>query len=149
MAVGCSPDVATPAAGDSSAPSRTIVQASPPLAGAPPIASPNPWPSSLEEDKLSFPSIKRAVAFLKRNMDILIRLPRGMPPGIRIDPRGGVFLFTQEGQRAAQLKLTFGKGKVLILQYGVSMLDGCAPEDSVDVDEPFDLELAEFLLARG
>jgi hypothetical protein len=31
------------------------------------------------------------------------------------------------------MSLVFGKGRYLTIQYGVSVLDGCAPEDSIAV----------------
>jgi hypothetical protein len=44
-----------------------------------------------------------------------------------------LYLNTRDGRRAAQLNLVLGKRRHLIIQYGVSVLDGCAPEASVPV----------------
>jgi hypothetical protein len=56
-----------------------------------------------------------------------------MPQDIRIDRNMGLFVFTSGGQRTAQLSWVFGKGDILLIQYGVAVFDGCAPEDSIPV----------------
>lgn len=75
--------------------------------------------------------MQSALAFLRRRMNIPIRLPSPTPSGLDIDGAVLVYAYTIGGERAAQLSLTFGRRRHLIIQYGVSMLDGCAPEVSI------------------
>jgi hypothetical protein len=93
------------------------------------------WPADLEGRTLSFASVDEALGFLRAHMSVPNLLPRSMPFGTRPDPHGSVLLATEGGERAAQLSLVFGSGGKghLIVQYGVSRLDGCAPEHSVAV----------------
>lgn len=128
-AIGCGSDV------------RTGVPASQGITPADPVTSsaPSPavsagagWPSTIDGETLSFRSIGVALAFLKRNMIMPIGLPKGLPRDIRLAPRP-LYVQTIDGQRSAQLHLLFGKRGHLYVQWGVSELDGCAPEDSVTV----------------
>src|SRR5207253_976382 len=98
-------------------PTRTTAKSSPlvtsprsPSVSPVPKAPPPAWPANLEGHTLRFPSIDRAVRFLSRNLSIPVRLPRGLPQDLRLDPHLAVYLSTQGGQRAAQLDLVFGTG---------------------------------------
>src|SRR5712692_10295748 len=107
-----------------------------PTTSTPATPSLGPWPENLEGKELSFPSIDRAVRFLGTSMDTPVQLPTGLPSDIELDPQGQgpLLLVTRAGHRAAQLSLVFDKGrKHLIVQWGVALLDGCAPEDSIPV----------------
>jgi hypothetical protein len=90
------------------------------------------WPAAIEGTMLTFGSIDRALAFVRRNLAIPVRLPNGLPAGIRIDRSGPLYVDTRDGQRAAQLGLVFGSAgqRHLIVQFGVAVLDGCAPEEA-------------------
>lgn len=81
---------------------------------------------------LTFASIDRALAFLRKNLAIPVRLPDRLPPGIRIARSSPLYLVTRDGKRAAQLSLVFGATgrRHLIMQFGVAVLDGCAPEEA-------------------
>jgi hypothetical protein len=124
-------------AGPSPLPATATTGATPDAAVAPTSSSSpgDPWPSDLEGRMLSFGSLEEAVEFLRAHMSAPILLPRSMPFDIRPDPHGTVLLATEGGVRAAQLNLIFGRGGKghLIVQYGVSRLDGCASEHSVAV----------------
>lgn len=124
-------------AGPGPQPATATTGATPDVPVAPASSSSpgDPWPSDLEGQTLSFGSVEEAVEFLRAHMSAPILLPWSVPFDIRPDPRGTVLLATEGGVRAAQLSLVFGKGGKghLIVQYGVSRLDGCAPEHSVPV----------------
>jgi hypothetical protein len=76
--------------------------------------------------------VGEALSFLSRHMDTQIALPGWLPPGAHLDRGAYVYVSTDGGERRAQLNLPVGK-RHLIVQYGVSGLDGCAPEVSVPV----------------
>jgi hypothetical protein len=94
---------------------------------------PPAWPARLDGTSRRFPSVDAALRFLDRNLDVPIRLPSRLPEGGYQLDDNVVFLFTGDGQRGAQFNLIFDDGKRLTLQYGVSRLDGCAPEHSAPV----------------
>ena len=97
-------------------------------------AAPFRWPGEHEESPdLSFPSAIDAVMFLSEHMDGDIALPTWVPSKVDLDTTSSVFLATRDGIRSAQLKLATERGDVWGIQYGVSGLDGCAPEHSVPV----------------
>jgi hypothetical protein len=96
-------------------------------------ATPFQWPGEHEESNLSFPSAIDAVTFLSEHMDADIALPTWVPSKVDLDAIAWVFLATRDGIRSAQLKLATERGDVWGIQYGVSGLDGCAPEHSVPV----------------
>jgi hypothetical protein len=132
-AVACGAQVRT----DGTEPASTIgspssevrsVQATP--SSQPPL--PKSWPPRLEGKSLTFPSIRRALAFLRRNMPTAIELPSGLPNDVRVAPRP-LYIQTIDGVRSAQLHLLFGSTGHLYVEWGVSQLDGCAPEDSISV----------------
>ena len=92
------------------------------------------WPGEHEESPdLSFPSATDAVTFLSEHMDGDIALPTWVPSNVDLDTTASVLLATRDGIRSAQLKLATDGGGVWGIQYGVSGLDGCAPEHSVPV----------------
>lgn len=96
-------------------------------------ATPFRWPGEHEDSPdLSFPSAIDAVTFLSEHMDADIALPTWVPSKVDLDTAVSVSLATRDGVRSAQLKLATQRG-VLGIQYGVSGLDGCAPEVSVPV----------------
>lgn len=97
------------------------------------VATPFRWPGEHEYLDLSFPSAADAVTFLSKRMDTQVALPTWMPPGAHLDGGASVSVGNVGGERTAQLTLTIGQGRQLIIQYGASALDGCAPEDSVPV----------------
>jgi hypothetical protein len=97
------------------------------------VATPFRWPGEHEFVDLSFPSAADAVTFLSKRMDTPVALPTWMPPGARLDGGASVSVGNVGGERTAQLSLTIGEGRVLIIQYEASALDGCAPEHSVPV----------------
>jgi len=66
-------------------------------------------------------------------MDADIALPTWVPSNVRLDASASVLLATGDGNRTAQLKLATERGGVWGIQYGVSALDGCAPEVSIPV----------------
>jgi hypothetical protein len=90
------------------------------------------WASTLEGQTLSFRSLPRALAFLRKSMPMQIRLPRGLPHDTRLTPMP-LYVQTIDGQRSAQLDLLVGATGHLVIQWGVSQLDGCTPEDSAAV----------------
>jgi hypothetical protein len=97
-------------------------------------ATPFRWPGEHEESPdLFFPSAIDAVTFLSEHMDGDIALPTWLPSNVDLDTTASVFLATRDGIRLAQLKLATERGGVWGIQYGVSGLDGCAPEHSVPV----------------
>ena len=91
------------------------------------------WPGEHEGRSVPFASVDEALSFLRRHMEVLIALPRWMPPGVRLHRGVSAYIGIQDGERQAQLDITFGHRRHLIVQYGVSLLDGCAPEHSVAV----------------
>lgn len=96
-------------------------------------ATPFQWPGEHEESPdLSFPSAADAVSFLSEHMDADIALPTWVPSNVDLDTTASVFLSTEGGIRSAQLTLATERG-VWGIQYGVSGLDGCAPEHSMPV----------------
>jgi hypothetical protein len=103
-----------------------VSEAHPSLAPTAPPA----WPEGREGTWSRLEAVDDALRFLRRNMELPIRLPADLPAsGYKLED-GRVFLFTGEGQRGAQFSLIFANGDKLALQYGVSQLDGCAPEVS-------------------
>lgn len=89
------------------------------------------WPEEHEDSPdLSFPSAADAVEFLTEQMDVDIALPTWVPSSVDIDTGASVFVATRDGHRTAQLHLTTKRGDAWGIQYGVSGLDGCAPEHS-------------------
>jgi hypothetical protein len=94
---------------------------------------PTAWPARYEDQFLDVGTIPRALAFLRRTMDVPIRLPSPLPTGLEMRGNHGPYIFTRDGQRSAQLDLVFGDSGHLIIQYGVAVLDGCAPEASMPV----------------
>ena len=89
------------------------------------------WPEEHEDSPdLSFPSAADAVEFLTGQMDVDIALPTWVPSSVDLDTGASVFVATREGHRTAQLHLTTKRGEAWGIQYGVSGLDGCAPEES-------------------
>jgi hypothetical protein len=118
---------------------RSSAQTSTPLVSEAPtrspavVATPFRWPGEHEYLELSFPSAADAVTFLGNRMDTHVALPTWMPLGAHLDGGASVSVGNVGGERTAQLTLTVGQGRQLIIQYGASALDGCAPEDSVPV----------------
>lgn len=101
-----------------------------PASGVPPAE----WPSEHEgSPDLSFPSATDAVTFLSEHMDADIALPTWVPSNVDLDTTASVLLATDAGIRSAQLKLVTERGGVWGIQFGVSALDGCAPEHSSPV----------------
>lgn len=91
------------------------------------------WPGEHEDSpSLSFPSATDAVTFLSEHMDADITLPTWVPSYVHLDTPVSVLLATTGGIRWAQVKLATDRG-VLGIEYGVSALDGCAPEHSTRV----------------
>jgi hypothetical protein len=91
------------------------------------------WPGEHEDSpNLSFPSASDAVTFLSEHMDADITLPTWVPSYVHLDAPVSVLLRTSGGIRSAQLNLASERG-VLGVEYGVSALDGCAPEHSTRV----------------
>lgn len=89
------------------------------------------WPGEHKDSpELSFRSAADAVEFLAAQMDVDISLPTWVPSSVDLNTGTTVLLSTLDGRRQAQLKLTTRRGDVWGIQYGVSMLDGCAPEVS-------------------
>lgn len=133
---------------------------SPPPSGTPSTAaahltsleSPRPvaaWPAGENEIRhVAFGSVDRLIAFLRRRMDIPIRLPAGLPSDVRLDPSQGPLLLTRDGERAAQFGLDLGDGRVLILQYGVSVFDGC-PSRSDTVPVRVAGQVGRLIVSRG
>lgn len=92
------------------------------------------WPREGEESPdLTFLSAQEAVDFLSAEMDVAVALPAWVPPNIDLDTEASVLLATVNGRKQAQVKLTTRRGGVWGIQYGVAMLDGCAPEASRSV----------------
>jgi hypothetical protein len=112
----------------------TPMQAStPPVPAGSSDTIPFEWPGEHEDSpSLSFPSATDAVTFLSEHMDADITLPTRVPSYVHLDTPVSVFLATDSGIRSAQVKLTTERG-VLGIEYGVSALDGCAPERSIRV----------------
>ena len=117
----------------SNMPSTAAVVASSarPNAVAPAAPSTGPWSRRLEGRSLQFGSVDEAVAFLQRSMAVPVGLPTGLPADIRLNPTAGLYLDTRDGVRAAHLQLTYGDQRVVVLQFGVAVFDGCAPEEAV------------------
>jgi hypothetical protein len=89
------------------------------------------WPGEHEDSPdLSFPSAADAVRFLAAHLDADIALPTWLPPGVDLDTGVSVSVGTYEGHRTAQVHLTTERGQTWGIEYGLSMLDGCAPEVS-------------------
>lgn len=92
------------------------------------------WPGEGEDSPdLAFPSAQEAVEFLSAEMDVAVALPAWVPPSVDLDTEASVLLATVNGRKQAQVKLTTRRGSVWGIQYGVAMLDGCAPEASRSV----------------
>lgn len=124
--VSCGPSREPPAATTFSSAPFTALEAEPSVAPTIPPA----WPEGRDGTWSRFATVDAALLFLRRNMDVPIRLPAHLPAGgYELEDRR-VFLHTGDGQRGAQFNLVFANGKRLILQYGVSGFDGCAPEVS-------------------
>lgn len=93
------------------------------------------WPEEHEDaPDLSFPSAAEAVQFLAAHMGTDIALPTWVPSSVDLETDASVALATVAGRRSAQVKLTTNRGRVWGIQFGVSMLDGCAPEASRPVE---------------
>ena len=78
-------------------------------------------------ESASVASIAEAVAFLQKNVEVRVVLPRPLPPRTRLvkDPVG----LSRFGNRVnARLTLRFGTGGILHLQYGVALFDGCGAD---------------------
>jgi hypothetical protein len=90
-------------------------------------ATPFQWPGEHEENSplLSFPSATDAIAFLGEHMDGDIALPTWVPSNVRLDVGTSVSVYTDDGVRGAQVKLTTEQGDVWGIMYGRSGLDGC------------------------
>ena len=127
--------VALAACTPATAPNRSSTQGSTPSVPAESSgAGKFQWPGELEESPdLSFRSATEAVAFLSEHMDADIALPTWVPSKVDLDTTASLSLATGGGIRSAQLTLATERGGVLGIQYGVSGLDGCAPEHSVPV----------------
>jgi hypothetical protein len=67
---------------------------------------------------------------LREHMDADIALPTRVPSNVHLDASTSVLVGTVDGNRTAQLTLATERGDVWGIHYGVSMLDGCAPEHS-------------------
>jgi hypothetical protein len=74
-------------------------------------ATPFQWPGEHEENSplLSFPSATDAIAFLGEHMDGDIALPTWVPSNVRLDVGTSVSVYTDDGVRGAQVKLTTNK----------------------------------------
>jgi hypothetical protein len=46
---------------------------------------------------LRFENLEEALAFLRRTMDVPVRLPAHLPTGLRLDPYDGLFVRTMDG----------------------------------------------------
>lgn len=98
-----------------------------------PVVDAFEWPGEHDGRSVSFASVDDALSFLRRHMEMQIALPDWLPPGTHLGRGVSVYIDTEGGERSAQLNLIFGQQRHLIVQYGVSQLDGCAPEHSVAV----------------
>lgn len=100
-----------------------------------PTAPARPDSGALERTKeLKFASVRSAVAYLRKRLNVPVALPTYLPAGIEFGPQAKVFQSVLRGQmKSAQLTLMMGPKRPLIIQFGQSALDGCAPEDSVAV----------------
>ena len=98
-----------------------------------PSPSPFEWPRRGEGLDLSFPSVDQAVEFLSEHLGGEIALPTWVPPGVQLDGGVSIHLGHLGELRTAQIHFTLGEDRSLIIQYGASALDGCAPEHSVAV----------------
>jgi hypothetical protein len=104
-----------------------------------PSPSPFEWPRPGEGLDLSFPSVDQAVGFLREHLGGEIALPTWVPPGVQLGGGVSMHLGHLGELRTAQIHFTLGEDRSLIIQYGVSALDGCAPEHSAAVtvaDQP-------------
>lgn len=111
------------------APTGSLTQTATP--SGPAGTTPFQWPKEHKDSPdLSFPSAADAVKFLSEHMDADIALPTWVPSIIHLDTSTSVFVGTVDGKRRAQLYLTTKRGDAWGIQYGVSGLDGCAPEHS-------------------
>jgi hypothetical protein len=132
LVVGVACGSATSPPGSQPANTDTAMSSSASLDPSPTLSPLPAWPRGRGRE-LHFETMQSALAFLRRGMDIPIRLPSPTPSGLDMDGAVLVYAHTVGGERAAQLSLTFGRRRHLIIQYGVSTLDGCAPEVSVPV----------------
>lgn len=125
--------IALAACESTTAPTGTLTQTATPSGTA--GATTFQWPNEHEDSPdLSFPSAADAVKFLSEHMDGDIALPTWVPSSVDLDTGASVFVATRDGQRSAQLHLTTKRGDAWGIQYGVSGLDGCAPEHSRPVN---------------
>jgi hypothetical protein len=74
-----------------------------------------------------------ALSFIRRNLDTQVALPTWLPPDVDLGGGASVYAGSLGERRSAQLTLPIAGGGGLIIQYGISALDGCAPEESVPV----------------
>ena len=80
---------------------------------------------------MTFGSVQAAIAYVGERLDIPVMLPTYLPGGVTFERRVTVTMESRGTMRSAQMTLTMGRRRPLIIQFGLSLLDGCAPEDSV------------------
>jgi hypothetical protein len=77
-----------------------------------------------------FSAITRALAIIRKRVDVPVFLPKPLPEGAHLAPGDSSFSIQQrdQGGITGQIRLAFGDGGQLVIEYGAPLLAECEAE---------------------